>query len=689
MNPKDLTYVKIEKNLDLVTEFEIPGIPEVYAVRLKGIRTDRPGTIFERDYGTIQLYSEYPQSPNPSGSPVNMWRGFYLYDAVGKAQHKFVVGFDLDGNLRIYVDDTHWPEITDQVFASINGAPSGSVVVLKYIANALGSPRTLTTDELIGWVAENTVTHQMALVTASDATSVTLDLTVDGTGLDWADGSDLVFHKTDITFQGWVFDNGETPHVRWLTVEDRRKVYLLTGDSNVPITPNYPVVVEKRDARNYFYASSSPLATLPAGWYCQLAGGLIPAYKETGTATAPIDLIGGPSVPPVAFSDPDGNEWLNLEFIFGTPGAGSNKTHSRLALTVIYDGYMESDPIWKGYFTASVPADQLAVHLTFYVSHARMPKHISGFRIYRAIRDANVTANFTDWTDSEEGYFLWEEITINEQSQQVHDVPGFPAGTRDWAFDGTVEKAYSTNLAVGLASVDEDQILGGTLLSELGHAISTSRTRMKPRFAAHATLQQGAVIVMDQDDRTLRRSSYDGDRVHEDMNFPEEVEDINHGALMLPISGHGTLMGLAFHRDNIVALHQGDIEIRDLQSGTLARIISVDVASKESINEEGPGLSWASHSGLWLLPSDGSAEKLINPFWKNLYDGRLKTSDGITPYVSAAAREAVISGWDLTYGEKLFLIEVLTDDGESSEFLCFRWNGKQWSIKETFPRPTT
>lgn len=689
MKPRDLQYVKIEKNLDLVTEYEIPGIPEVYAVRLKGIRTDRPGTVFERDPGTIQVYDEYPQSPNPSGIPIDLWKGFRLYDVVAGTEHQIVVGLDVNGSLRVYVDDAGWPELTRQLFCVIGSTPSAKVIELTNVKDALGSAVTIASDELVGWVCENATKNQMGLVMSNDGTLVTLDLLVDDTGLGWATGDVIILHRTDVTFHGWKFDNGGTPHVRWLAVEDRRKTYLLTGSSGDPIVPNYPVVIEKYEGRNYFYASSSPLAALPAGWYVQLAGGLIPAYKETGSLSTPLDMIMEPAVPDVDFEDPDGNEFLtmNIELHAGLPGVGN--AHTKFALTVIYDDYMESDPIWRGFFTQSQGADVNILGIQLNLSFARMPKHISGFRIYRAIREKTVTPNFADWLDADEDYLLWEEVTINGQSTRaVGDISGFPAGPVDWAFDGSLEKSYSFFVPLRTDDVGTPQVLGGTLWSNLGHAISTSRTRMKPRFAAHATLQQGAVIVMDQDDRTLRRSSYDGDGVHEDMNFPEAVEDINHGALMLPMSGHGTLMGLAFHRDNIVALHQGDIEVRDLQSGILSRIISVDVASKESVNEEGPGLSWASHSGLWLLPSDGSAERLINPFWKNLYDGRLKTNDGITPYITAEARQRIIAGWDYTYQERIFLIETATDDGLHTESLAYRWNGKSWNVRE-FLTPIT
>jgi hypothetical protein len=745
LRPKDLQYIGIDKSIDFVTEFETPGLPQVYALRQKGVRTNRPGLIFERDFGTRHRFDEYPQTPNPEGLPIEMVKGPTIYDPTTGLEYEVVLGLDVAGGSHLYVSESEWPELTRQLKALVNGAPSGKTIQLLYIADYLDQPATIAESELVGWIAENTTKAQCALVTANDTSSADLDLLVDGTGLDWDERDEITFHATDATLHGWKFDNGDTPHVRHLVVEPQRKVYMLTGSSGSPIVPNYPFAVERYDERKYFVglrsewavdhdyglgddvwdttpvytyscttahtssadtqpgvgvhwqdywkieaANASAGETLAAGWYAELAGGLIPITKETASVDAPFDLSSGASLSDVLFEDPEANEWLKLSVSKFLIATGARQTHARVAMTVLYDDYMESDPVWYGYFTHSSTVSISILLLDLQISLARMPKHVSGFRFYVAMVDETDIPESKDWPFAEVDYKLWEEVTINEASELVHDEgPEVIKGQVDWSFDPTAEKSYSIRIGLRLDDAVAEQGLEGTLLSNLGHGVSKDRSRVKPRFAADATGERGAIVVMDQDDRTLRLCNFNGDKIVEDGNFPNTANDNDGNPLVLGITGHGDLMGLAVLRDRLCAIHRGGIEIRDFQSGQFERLVTVDVVSKDSINDKGPGLSWAGNSALWLLPIDGGAEYVINPLWRNLYDGRLKIADGVAPYVSAEARQAIVSGWDYYYGEKIFVIAVLTDDGSDVEYIGFRWDGKHWSPKELFPKPIT
>jgi hypothetical protein len=743
VKPTDLTPRAIDQNVDFVTLHELPTAPPAYALRMKGIRSSRPGIIFERDPGTRHRFDTYPQTPNPEGLPIEMAKGTTLYDPVTGSEHEVVVGLDVALGSHIYVSEPGWPELTRQVVATVNGAPSEKTIELIYVADYLGQPLALP--DLGNWIAENKAKGTCALVLATGPSSVDLDIMVDGTGLGWEDGDEITFHATDATLHGWKFDNGDTPHVRWLEVEARRKVYLLTGDSNIPITPNYAFVIEKREERGYFFRNtdtpwgpdigytegqkvntgtpsitylctcdhtsatenepgtgehwedywsvSTPtdiaLATLPPGWYAELAGGLIPNFERMGSEGSPLDAAAAASGS-VIFDDPEGNPFLQISISTSTAlsSYGETRAHAKVAVTVLYDDYMQSDPILRAYITNSSLTNVAAYlnPLKFNLSHARMPKNVSGFRVYVALRSIADTPNFVDWVELDEEYFLTQEVLINEQT--TLGSLGRPYCV-NWSLDDTTERGYAIEVLVPV-SISASAVPTTNLLEELGHGVATTRSRIKPRFAAHVTREQGAVIAMDDSDTSLRLTSFNGEQnIHEDGNFVNQTTDRDGNALIIPVTGHGDLMGLGFANDAIAVVHRGEIELRDFQSGELRRFVAVDVASKESVSDKGFGLTWAGHSGIWLLPNDGSGERIINPLWLNFYDGRMKTLDGVTPYVSQAQREKIVTGWHPAYREYVYLLEVLTDDGASAEYWGMRYNGRTWSIKEMFPKGIT
>lgn len=88
--------------------------------------------------------------------------------------------------------------------------------------------------------------------------------------------------------------NGQMPHIRWLGNDSKRRVFLYYGFANtiddIPIM-RQPIVILKRDAVKYFFTDATTgLVSISAGWSIERGGGgLIPAFKQDGSTSAPLD----------------------------------------------------------------------------------------------------------------------------------------------------------------------------------------------------------------------------------------------------------------------------------------------------------------------------------------------------------------------------------------------------------------
>src|SRR3990170_5321426 len=126
-----------------------------------------------------------------------------------------------------------------------------------------------------------------------------------------------------------------------------------------------------------------------------MAGGLIPFSEDVGSASSPWTVTDGLKI--VVVDDPPGSgkEWLKI-FVDPLDGAGENNW-ARLIVTVMYDGYMESDPILRVF--AGVTLDTTEIKVTFQVDLARMNRMISGLRVYGANRWQADFASSAQWLD--------------------------------------------------------------------------------------------------------------------------------------------------------------------------------------------------------------------------------------------------------------------------------------------------
>jgi len=309
--------------------------------------------------------------------------------------------------------------------------------------------------------------------------------------------------------------------------------------------------------------------------------------------------------------------------------------HSRIYVTAVY-GYMESDPLYKQ--TVEAPNNRyIRYNMTFIVNSSEVDKRITAFNIYVQSSLSEVE-DFGDFLDSPSEYYLKETVTTDVGWQ-----------------DG--EKSVSVD---GIADVNQIN-----LLDALGHAPSFNRERVKPRYITQSRRSQGSVVVIDQDDQTLRLSTYSGFGVHEDENFPNVSVDNLGNPQIIRLNSRGQLQGIEILNEQVLAFKQTELELYDLQSG-VTRLLTADCIAPKSILRTPFGVVWAGRSAVYLMPIDGSGIQILNPKWKNLYDG---TYDG-----NPVAGTDIVSGYDP--------IEQTAWFTKGNKVYRFSFNYNVWNVRE-------
>jgi hypothetical protein len=370
----------------------------------------------------------------------------------------------------------------------------------------------------------------------------------------------------------------------------------------------------------------------------------------------------------------DLGEGIQLGVTVGEDAAAGKQYYVRMYITALYAEatgskvYMESDPIAQVYAAAGV--DKFAkVKLTFYIDPSLVNKNLIGFNCYVAYND-NLTLPAFQWFENPDQYKLAAEVLLSSNG---------------WVFTDTNRFCYSLEvdlftypLIFGSGTYGQPSIY-----AMLARSIDLDRTYIRPRFISKATRTQGAAIAMDQDDRTLRLTTY-GAGGHEDENLPDQLTDNAGNKLKVNLIGRGELMGLSTMNDNVVALRSSEIEIYDLQSG-FQRIVGADVVAKRSILPllTPHGLIWAGDSGIYFMPADGSQIVTLNKSWMNFYNGDKKLADNITSYVTHAYRKAIITGFDDFYQEVWCQIQC-NITSSTSEYLQFRYSFQThlWTVRQ-------
>ena len=708
--PPKSEKIDISRADNWVTNYDAADLPENYILDGRGIRP-LPEMIFVRDFGTKHRFANYPSVPGT----ITIIDGFTLYDVASSTEYEMVVGLDTNSHLHIYVNDSvfaganpgtvnNWIELTRYFNAQINSIVDYHTASLNNITDSLNNSYSFVgTSDIVNYIVFNSEAagdSRVSFITAMPTSSqIRTSSAINAGGLNWSAGNHLTIFRDFGLFDFFLnsakdISLGATPHIRWSAVEAQSKVNILLGTSASPPVMAQPFRIQRiATNRSAFWdktVATAPRLTIPANWYLEKGcGGLSPAFYSYGSAAAPLTPPGTQQAPVI--SDPNGNSLIRLKFTPSESVSGDTHIGLRVAMTLVYDNYQESDPVFKAYLKADdgyIPQfnlDELAVN------YGRFPKNVTSFRFYGAAATASVV--YAGWPDEDTGYSLMMEIPIYSSSfLWVSSQVGFNTNTGGWNNDQTTEYSYqfvpdTSGIAYGAFQYVIINLCAGnaTLGGSLGHAVDVTRKYYTPRFSVRAAREQGVYSVIDIDDKTLLISTLDGAGVIEDDNFVEESVDNVDNRLRIFLNGHGELAGLVIMRDMVYAFRKTEYEVYDLASGN-QRIATCDFLSKRSLVMTPHGVLWAGTSGIWFLPIDGGEPELLNSFFRNWYDGTLTIDNGksTTPYILAAYRSAIIAGYDQTFDEVWFHVQanVDTEFGGGAEYLCLRYNFdlKNWIV---------
>lgn len=390
---------------------------------------------------------------------------------------------------------------------------------------------------------------------------------------------------------------------------------------------------------------------------------LLPDYHEFGLITVPLDSTSG------AQSYVVSEEGMLLTITPTEETDTGNRNYVRMYVTVLYGDYtfsgpiQESDPVaaifLKPTATDKFPSCSVKVAL----DPGRVNKNVIGFRFYHATRD-DIDLPFTSWVNDPEEYLQAYELLVDSVG---------------WTIDINSRYCYTNTVTqFTLAKVHAFTAARvPNLLANLNHVPDTDREYLTPRYAIKVARQQYNTVVVDQDNLTLRLSSYDGKNVHEDDNFPDVVTDESGRRQVIELSGRGDLDGLAVLNDVLHAWRGSELELFDLQSGE-SQIVPVDFYAKRSIVPVGVsdspiGLVWVGRSGIYLKRRGGGAIENIAKEIVNFIDGTLMIDDGVTPYVTDSARAAILAGYNQTYRAAWFQVQANKRAGGGTEYLNLRY----------------
>lgn len=230
---------------------------------------------------------------NTARPPITIINGHTFVDTDG-TETDIVVGLDSDNDMRIYVYDNGWVELTRYIDALINdtaGASDTNFDIDTITEN--GASYTPSADEFNNWVVVNTTqSNETVFITDCTATNLTVDTVIGSNGLNWANNDAIQIFKFPCFKFNYTYSNGATPLIRFLPVEAQRKVNILYEHTDG--TNKQAVQVMKRDIRYYMHDSISAYnRTLPQGWYAESDIGILnPYYTNEGTISSAFTTTG-------------------------------------------------------------------------------------------------------------------------------------------------------------------------------------------------------------------------------------------------------------------------------------------------------------------------------------------------------------------------------------------------------------
>ncbi len=682
MRHPDTQYLPIDAVSDFVSNVDTADLSSGLGLKTRGLRHIKQGSIGERDFGTIWREKQFPTG-------ISIVSSFPLYIPSEDKEYTIVVGTDSANNLRIYVDNATaegtWTELTGKYTTTINaavGATVFAVTITSPVQDILGANVTLTNDQVKYWVIKNTTRNNFAIITTNTATVLTCDnVYLGSSGLGWVNGDSLSLYAMTGIMDGYVFANGATPHVRWIPQEQLNKVTMLYGTGGSTITPQRPITIRK----SVFSIPNASLANTnigtTSGWYIDHMQTTC-VFGSDGTNLLPRNVSSGDWSNTIGEGMQIAATGVTEDVV--TTAAVAQKYY----VTAIYRGttagsfYEESDPFYQCFLDPTIAGRVPKFTMVIGFDLAQIPKNLCGFRVYEASKLAtDFLSDHNNWPDNSNDYSLITQFIFDTNS--LTDLNGWALTVQNntpysyrfsklispavYSKDAlTVQTPFGLLVLAPVGRTTTVTIIGGSVYTNIGHVPSNPQTYLKPRFGVKLTREQGTVVILDQDNLTLRVSSYSGAGVHMDDNFANETVDLKNNPLLLALAGRGQLMGLGIAREKVLAPYSsGEMEEYDIYSG-IHKFFPIDCVARRSLvgvglNDAPVGFVWAGQSGLYFLPVDGTGIRILNLNWANFYDGTLLSGDGVTPYVNDTFRAAILSGYDPTYREAWFHLQVTAE----------------------------
>jgi len=403
---------------------------------------------------------------------------------------------------------------------------------------------------------------------------------------------------------------------------------------------------------------------LAEGFYID-RGQMMPEFASVGASNDPIKSGSGESIISNA---------VKIAYSFNE-SAADEKHHVRFYITAKYGDYQHSEPIWQAFFSGS-DGTFPSPTITIAVDLARIDKTIQGFNVWAAMKKDSEIVNLgglSHWLDDANEYVLVRQIKFTDVG---------------WEKDNNSRYSEKISFSVAKGSIEIAQISQDvSLFSQLGHAPMKKRTYVRPRFMIKLDRPQASLVVIDQDDHTLRFSARSGSGVNMDDSFPDLSVDALGDKLKLQLLGKGEILSLEVHDGNIVVLRPAEYEVHDPYSG-ISRISPTSVVSKKSIlSSSEPGTSgylvWAGVDGIHIMRPGRAYDEILSQPVNNFLNGTLKIANGV-PFVAVDDLKNLLAVYDQLFGEFWFQVAATTEDGQAKENLCLRVNPRtgKWNVRK-------
>lgn len=658
------------------------------------------------DPTTLDLQGSVYATPYISGgiltkTPIVIVDGFTMYDKDNDREHEVLVGLDSSNYLRFYVNagtvagTEDWKELGRRITAKANGAPVSRTINIDTLSE------TISNDSVQYWIARNRTQENTALVVTNTASAITVDNDLSGApgGMGWQDDDDIDLYQ--FTF-GYLthrehgttpFNLGLTPWVSTDPVDAQVKTNVAYGTSAIPQNMRKPFCLIKSAARPLFHATGvgTPLRTLPAGWYAEGGGGgLNPTHQEIGSPSATHKTTDANATVDVE-DQISGDTWLRFTVRSTTPAGLATYPIHFIKVCLVYEGYQFSEPVLTIYRENANPSTTTwGTLIDTFVNLAKMNKRITGIATFqREFSTAEVAAGVHLKTVPDNEYRLEGILAFGDETEQSE--PYYIV--RDtWANDNWEDGlSYQATMTWNVNGVSATDIKAPTLTDTLGHAtVLTGRSILTPRYMARVARNQGALRVVDENDKRLHLTVYSLLNIHMDDHFAFVTEDVRvpSNKLIIDLIGRGPLLGVAIWNDTIWAFREREFETYDLQSG-IQTLQPGDFYAQRSLIVCDDGMFWLGKYGAyWVRPGREDIQR-IEPDWVTELVGQDLIDDASAAYITDAYRQAAIGGHSPNTAELVLQLQRNKDvaDGGGSEYIVMafspseeRWRRRRFNI---------